>query len=135
MMIFDAPSREQCTIKRGATSTPMQALVLLNDPQFIEASRVLAARMVTEGGETVEERIAFAFQLATSRLPDRSELRLLFDLFQEEKAEFEANPENAKKLLSIGEYEIEANISSVDLAAYSVLANTILNMTETILKG
>ncbi len=135
MTIFDAPSREQCTIKRGATSTPMQALVLLNDPQFIEASRVLAARMVTEGGETVEERIAFAFQLATSRLPDRSELRLLLDLFQEEKAEFEANPEDAKKLLSIGEYEIEVGISSVDLAAYSVLANTIMNMTETILKG
>jgi hypothetical protein len=109
--------------------------VLLNDPQFIEASRVLAARMVSEGGKTVEERLIFAFQLATSRIPDRSELDLLVDLFQEEQRDFEAHPEDAKKLLSIGEYEINTNISSVDLAAYSVLANTILNMTETILKG
>lgn len=135
MTIFDAPSREQCITKRGSTSTPMQALVLLNDPQFIEASRVLASRMVSEGGETVEERIAFAFQLATSRVPDRSELELLVDLFQEEQTDFAAHPEDAKKLLAIGEYEFSTTISSVDLAAYSVLANTILNMTETILKG
>lgn len=113
----------------------MQALVLLNDPQFIEASRLLAARMLQEGGATTEERIAFAFQLATSRAPTSKEVQLLNDLYQDEKADFESNPEDAEKFLSIGEYKTDENFSSVDLAAYTVLANTILNMTETILKG
>lgn len=135
MTIFDAPGRELCIVKRNATSTPMQALVLLNDPQFIEASRLLAARMLQEGGATTEERIAFAFQLATSRAPTSKEVQLLNDLYQDEKADFESNPEDAEKFLSIGEYKTDENFSSVNLAAYTVLANTILNMTETILKG
>ena len=135
MTIFDAPSREECIVKRTATSTPMQALVLLNDPQFVEASRVMAIKMLDEGGEACEERIAFAFQLATSRKPKKSELKLLKDLFEEEKAYFESSPDEAKRLLSIGEIQHNTNFLSEELAAYTVVANTILNMTETILKG
>ncbi|MEQ6119471.1 DUF1553 domain-containing protein [Reichenbachiella sp. MALMAid0571] len=135
MTIFDAPSREQCTIKRGTTSTPMQALVLLNDPQFIEASRLLAARMLNEGGETLEERIKFAFRLATSRQPQEKEVLVLSDLFQKEQAEYEANPDLAEKLLSTGEYVTDTDVPPAKLAAYAVVANAILNTTEAIMKG
>jgi len=135
MTIFDAPSREECIVKRTATSTPMQALVLLNDPQFIEASRILALKMLNQGGEKLEERIAFAFQLATSRSPKASELKLLMELFNEEKDHFEKSPEDAMLFLSIGEIEAEVEYTPDIMAAYTVVANTILNMTETILKG
>lgn len=136
MTIFDAPSREQCTIKRGATSTPMQALVLLNDPQFVEASRLLAARMINEGGDTLEEQIKFAFRLATSREPKPEEIDILNDLYQAEMEDFEKNPLNAKKLLSTGEYKIPTDhIPPQTLAAYAVVANAVLNLTESIMKG
>ena len=68
---FDAPDRETCTVRRSRTNTPLQALVLMNDPTYVEASRKLAERMMKEGGATAEERIAFAFQLATARPPQR----------------------------------------------------------------
>lgn len=135
MTIFDAPTREQCIIKRGATSTPMQALVLLNDPQFTEASRLLATRMLKEGGGTPEERIKFAFRLATSRLPKEEEVAILNDMLNEEIAHFEDNPNEAEKLLNIGEYFTESNVSPVNLAAHAIVANAILNVAEAIMKG
>ena len=135
MTLFDAPSREQCNIKRRATSTPMQALVLLNDPQFTEASRLIAVRMLQEGGNTEEERIQFTFRLATSRLPEAKELKLLHDLLKEEMTNFESSPEAAKKLISVGEYPVLGDFSPHELAAYTVVANAILNLTESIRKG
>ena len=135
MMIFDAPSREQCIIERRPTSTPMQALVLLNDPQFIEASRLLASRMLFEGGETAESRIHFAFRLATSRIPSTQEVEVLSSLLKQETINFEANPSAAKKFITIGEYVLPENIAVKELAAYTVIANAILNLTETIRKG
>lgn len=135
MTIFDAPGREQCTIKRGATSTPMQALVLLNDPQFVEASRLLAARMINEGGNSLEEQITFAFKLVTSRQPKTAEIKILNEMYQAEKEDFEKNPESAKKLLSTGEYSVPGNVPPAELAAYSVVASAILNLTESIMKG
>jgi hypothetical protein len=135
MTIFDAPSREQCIIQRQATSTPMQALVLLNDPQFTEASKLLAFRMLKEGGESVENRIEFAFQLATSRQPKTTEIQVLKDLLQAEKQNFDQQPTKAKQYLAIGEYELPADLPSVELAAYTIVASTILNLTESIQKG
>lgn len=135
MTVFDAPSREQCIIERRATSTPMQALTLLNDPQFTEASRLIATRMLTEGGETVTDRIQFAFRLATSRPPTAKEIRLLETLLTAEQADFEANPDAARRLIEVGEYPLPQDISPVELAAYTVLANAILNLTESILKS
>jgi len=113
----------------------MQALVLLNDPQFIEASRILALKMLDQGGEDIEDRIGFAFQLATSRSPGKSELKLLKDLFEEEKAHFDTNPADARSYVNIGEMQQNSSYQAEELAAYTVIANTILNMTETILKG
>lgn len=135
MTIFDAPTREQCIVTRGATSTPMQALVLLNDPQFTEASRLLAARMLNEGGDTSRERIKFAFRLATSRIPKDEELDILNKMLSEEIAHFEEHPDEAEKLLNIGEYSVESSISPANLAAHSIVANAILNVTEAIMKG
>ena len=135
MTIFDAPTREQCSITRSITSTPMQALVLLNDPQFIEASKLLAVRMLNEGGDSAEERIKFAFKLATSRLPNNEEVTILNKMLSEEISHYEKNPEAAEKLLNIGEYNINEDLSTADLAAHSVVANAILNVTEAIMKG
>lgn len=135
MTVFDAPSREQCTIQRRATSTPMQALVLLNDPQYTEASRLIATRMLQEGGETATDRIHFAFRLATSRHPKAAELALLNDLLEKEQADFETATTAAKQLTSIGEFPLAEGVDLAELAAYTVVANAILNLTETILKG
>ena len=134
MKVFDAPSREECTIQRRPTNTPMQALVLLNDPQFVEASRLIAARMIKEGGEHSKDRIAFAFRLATSRQVKSKELRVLQDLFEEEWAAFQSDEAAAKDLLSIGEYQLEKDIDAAELAGYTVVANAILNLTEAIQK-
>jgi hypothetical protein len=135
MLVFDAPSREQCVIERRATSTPMQALVLLNDPQFTEASRLLATRMLQEGGETAEERIRFAFRLATSRVPQDKELDLLSELLELEKNGYDKDLQAARELLAIGEYPMADDLDLAELAAYTVLANAILNLVETISKG
>jgi len=135
MIIFDAATREQCAVERQSTSTPMQALVLLNDPQFVEASRLIAQRMLYEGGTTIPERIRFAFRLATSREPGEQELKLLSDLLQDQLKIFGEEPDRANRLLAIGESPASKEVDIVELAAYTVVANTIMNLSETISKG
>lgn len=135
MTVFDAPSREQCSTKRRTTSTPMQALVLLNDPQFTEASRILAQRMVEEGGEKASDRITYAFRWATSRMPKERELEVLVDLLSVEQEAFSTDQKAAQKLLAIGESPLESIPDLGELAAYTIVANAILNLTETIQKG
>ena len=135
MTTFDASTREQCTVKRQSTTTPMQALVLLNDPQYIESSRLIAERMLEEGGDEVESRIQFAFRLATSRRATNKELNILRELFNTEQAEFKDNPDAAYSLLKIGEYGRDENLDAIELAAYTTVANTILNLSEAIRKA
>ena len=135
MTTFDASTREQCTVKRQTTTTPMQALVLLNDPQYIESSRLIAERMMEEGGDKLESRIQFAFRLATSRRATSKELNILEELFHTEQAEFKDNPEAAYSLLKIGEYRRDENLDAIELAAYTTVANTILNLSEAIRKA
>ena len=135
MITFDASTREQCAVRRQSTSTPMQALVLLNDPQFTEASRLFAQRMLMEGGSTAEDRIRFAFRLATSRQPEPKELVLLTDLLEYQLDTFEQVPKRALQLLRIGEYPLNQDYDVKELASYTVVANAIMNLTETIRKG
>ncbi len=135
MTVFDAPMREQCRIERRSTHTPMQALVLLNDPQFVEASRLIATRMVLDGGNSPREKIEWAFRLATSRKPHSKELRVLEKLFNTERLGFENDEASVKQLLSIGEFPVNPQVEPIDLAAYTVVANAILNLTESIMKG
>jgi len=134
MIIFDAATRNYCVVKRQTTSTPLQALVLLNDPQAIEASRALAERMITEGGETLESRIEFGFRNATSRYPADKELEVLAEILVIEQVTYENDPEAAKALLSVGERSIAKYYKSSELAAYTVVASAILNLDETITK-
>ncbi|MEL6251625.1 MAG: DUF1553 domain-containing protein [Bacteroidota bacterium] len=135
MIIFDAPPREECTVRRQSTSTPMQALVMLNDPQFIEASRLIAERMLREGGGNDRDRISFAFRLATSRSASEKEIQLLQDLLAEHRQAFENEPKKAEAYLNIGEYPDTAEFEKTELAAYAQVANAILNLTESIQKA
>ena len=132
MMAFDAASRDLCTVKRQETNTPLQALVLLNDPQLLEASRMLAHRALGYSAQGPEGKIAYLFRLLTSRMPDEGELRLLLKYFEGEKERFSNSPEAAAQYLSIGEYFLQNEASKPELAAYTLVANTILNLDEAI---
>lgn len=134
MTTFDAPGRSHMSLKRGKTSTPLQALFTLNDPQFVEASRLLAERMMTEGGRNLESQIAFAFKAATSRTPEEQEIELLSELYREELEAFQAEPLRADSLLGVGEYPVDDNLDTTQLAAGTIVASTILNLDETITK-
>jgi hypothetical protein len=133
MITFDATSRETCTVKRDVTSTPLQALVLLNDPQFFEASRVFAERMI-KSKETPEEQIIHGFRLATARYPKQNELQILVDLYNSQYQYFRQNRDKAYQVISVGEKARDQNIYSVKTAAMTVVANTLLNHNETYTK-
>lgn len=135
MLTFDAAERNVCVVKRQTTSTPLQSLVLLNDPQYLEASRMLAERMIREGGEHPIERIRHGFRIATSRLPENKELKLLLGLLQLEQKQFEGNPAKADSILTIGNQLRDVNLDDNELAAYTVIANLLLNLDETKMKS
>ena len=135
MMLFDAPTREYCVVRRLRTNTPLQALVLMNDPQFVEASRALAQRMMTEAGNDPKKRIAFAFRLATARQPEADETKVLLDVFNRELAEFRKDKTAAEKLLGVGSFKPKAGLDASELAAWTTIASMILNLDETVTKG
>jgi hypothetical protein len=135
MMLFDAPTREYCVVRRPRTNTPLQALALLNDPQFVEASRALAQRVLTEGGSSVESRVAYAFRLVTSRLPDQGETEVLKGLLAEQMSEFERDPAAAQSLLAVGQFKHNPALDPTELAAWTTLATVILNLDETVTKS
>ena len=134
MINFDAAERSFCQVQRQKTSTPLQALVLLNDPQYVEASRMLAERMLREGGDTIELQIEFAFRLLTSRRPLEHEIDLLTSLFEEEYAGFEADKAEAGRLLEVGDYPVDAALNIADVAARTIVASTIMNFDEAYMK-
>ncbi len=134
MMSFDASERNFCTVRRQNTSTPLQALVLLNDPQYVEAARLLAERMLREGGETLADHLTFAFRLLTSRPPLAHEMTLLTDLYEQELATFAADRSGALALLGVGEYPRDERLDPSQVAALTVVANTIMNFDEAVIK-
>jgi hypothetical protein len=131
LLTFDAPTREECTINRINSNTPLQALVLLNDPTYVEAARVLAEHMLDRKGD----RIGWAFERAVTREPTAEERQILLDLYRKSTAEFHRSPQNAEKLVHIGEAPLPANEKPVDLAAMTAVARAILNMHETITRN
>ncbi|MDA7605421.1 DUF1553 domain-containing protein [Verrucomicrobiales bacterium] len=136
MRILGADGRNSCRTRRERTNTPLQALVLLNDPQFVEAARAFAERTIREGGKSAEERIAFAFRLATSRKVTGKELRILLAEYSDRLAEFQSNKESAKAYLSGGgERQAPADIESAELAATAAVMSLILNLDESISKS
>jgi len=132
MMTFDAAGREACSVKQSRTSTPLQALALMNEVTFVEAARKLAERMMTSGGSSPEERIAFAFRLATARAPRPAELAVLLSGLGEFRARYQADAKAALALVSTGEAPRDGRLAVAELAAYTAVANLILNLDETI---
>jgi hypothetical protein len=135
LLTFDAPSRESCSVRRPRTNTPLQALVLLNDPQYMEAARNLAQRMMTEGGATPPERVTFAFRLATGRRPESDEVGILVEAYRIHLADYKANTKTAEELISIGESKPLQGLETAELAAWTMVANLIMNLDESITKG
>jgi hypothetical protein len=131
---FDAPDREKCTARRARTNTPLQALVLMNDPTYVEAARALAQRMIAEAGRDPGARINFAFRLATARKPTAKERQVLRDLAERETVEYRRNQEAASRLLQVGESKHDGKLDSAELAAWTTVASVILNLDETITK-
>jgi mono/diheme cytochrome c family protein len=131
---FDAPDREKCTARRAQTNTPLQALVLLNDPTFVEASRALAQRALVEGGVDAKSRLTYAFRLATARRPSGKEINVLRSLLEGRLKVFKQDRQAALKLLSVGESPRNKKLDVAELAAYTTVASVIYNLDETITK-
>jgi hypothetical protein len=134
MVTFDAPGREACTVRETRTNTPLQALDLMNDIAFIEASRMMAQRMMTEGGQTPEQRMAWGFRLATGRQPGEKESAILLNDFRYNRDHFQTKLAEAQKLLSEGETPRNPSLDAAELAAYTTVASLILNLDETVTK-
>ena len=132
---FDAPDRETCTVRRSRTNTPLQALVLLNDPTYIEASRKFAERILHEGGATTDERLAFAFQTVSARQPNSAEIAVLRTVYEKQLARFRELPDAATSLLKIGEAPADPQFDAAELAAWSMVASVILNTDEAVTRG
>jgi hypothetical protein len=134
MVNFDASSRESCVVRTGLTNTPLQALDLMNNTQYVEAARVLAQHMMEEGGATPAARIGYAFRRATARLPRPREAVVLLDAFNEQLASFRGKPADALKYVSQGEYPRDEQLDVPELAAYTSVASLIFNLSQTITK-
>ena len=134
MTTFDAVSREVCVARRERTATPLQALVLLNDPQFVEAARVLAEKLVRQADSTAESRLETAFRLLTSRTPSAAECEILLKLYDDQRDKFAAAPEEAKALLSVGEAPRDENVDAADLAAMAMVVRMLFNFDECVTK-
>jgi len=135
MLTFDAPDREKCTARRLATNTPLQALVLLNDPTYLEASRVLAQRVLKEVPKDPSQRARLAFELITSRQPDKKELAVLTKLAREQLDNYKRDPKSADQFLKAGgESPVDATLNPIELAAWTSVASAIFNLDETVTK-
>ncbi len=133
MLNFDAPDRSLCAVRRQKTATPLQALVTLNDPQFVEAARVLAERTV-KAKSSLDEQIRWIFLSAISRSPRPKELALMKELYQLEKAGFDKDKTRAKALLKTGEFPVDSTLNSSVVAGLTVVSNTVLNYDEALIK-
>ena len=129
MLIFDATGRETCTARRERTATPLQSLVLLNDPQFIEAARVLAEKLIEQHADN-EARILAAFRTLTSRFPSEKEKIILRRLYAEQKSHFERTPNDAREFLAIGEKPRNEKMDVTDHAAMTVVVTSLMNLDE-----
>jgi hypothetical protein len=135
LLTFDAPTREECTVTRFNSNTPLQALVLLNDPIFVEAGRVFAQGIVEQGGSSLSQRLDWAFLRAVNRLPTPSERNILDSLYQKSLTHFRADPSAAKRIVSVGESTLTEDTGYIGLAAMTIVARTILNLHETITRN
>ena len=134
MVMFDAPTREACTVRESRTNTPLQALNLMNDVTYVETARVLAQRAWHQGGSTPVDHLSYAFQLVLSRRPRPTEQELLVRAWEYHRERFLKTPDNAKAFSKLGETPPEGTIPAEELAAYSVVAQLLLNLDEAVTK-
>lgn len=133
LLAFDAPAREECTAQRAVSNTPGAALVLLNDPSFVEAAKVLAERVLTEGPKGDDrERSEWLWSEVTSRPAKAAEIDLLVALLEKQRATFEANPQAAEKLLAVGLHPRAEELPATEQAAWTAVCRVVLNLDETI---
>jgi predicted methyltransferase len=132
LLAFDASTREECTVDRPRSNTPLQALALLNDPTYVEASKVFAARIVLEGGRTEAERLRYAYRRALERDPTSEETSLLIQLYRQHLAQYQADPAAAAALLNVGDSRPRKDVQPAELAAWTSVARVVLNLHETI---
>jgi hypothetical protein len=132
---FDAPDRETCTVRRARTNTPLQALILMNDPTYVEASRLFAERIVRDGGPSTRERIIFAFRQVATRAPRDREIEILERIVANQLRAYQARPMEAEKLLAVGEARHDRSLAAPEVAAWSVIANLLFNLDEAITRN
>jgi len=155
LLAFDASTNEECTVERAQSNTPMQALVLLDDPTYVEAARVFAARILLEGGkgtaplsptiaarrfpresgQSPAERLRLAFRQALGREPAPAESELLLALHEKQLAAYKADEAAARKLLAVGDAKAPDGLAPVELAAWTAVARVILNLHELITRN
>ncbi len=129
MLLFDAPMRESCVVRRSRTNTPLQALATLNETGFVEAARRMAQRILSER-TSPDDRVDHAFRIAVGRRPSSTERRIVLDLVASERKNFEADREAAEQLLAIGESSRDRKLDTTDLAAWTLACNLVLNLDE-----
>jgi len=135
MMTFNAAAREICIVRTDQTTTPLQALTMMNNKAFVEAARFLGEKMMKQETQAPHQRVAWAFRLVTSREPSQDELELLMEDLSFFLKDFEQSPASANKLLKVGEKPADAALPATELAAYALVANTILNLDEAIMQN
>ena len=135
MTTFDAPSREACQVRRERTNTPLQALLLMNELQFIEAARGLAERTLREAGSPADDRLTFMYRLVTARAPEGNDLSELRSTLKDLTAHYTSHPDAARQLLATGEHPPSPHDHPAELAAWTMIANVILNLDLAISKG
>jgi hypothetical protein len=135
LLAFDAPTREECAAERNRSNIPQQALVLLNDPTYVEAARAFAARILKEGGRDAGSRITWAWQQALARAPRADESSTIRDLLDRQVAEYRRDPPAAEALLKVGLVPAPKDLDSAELAAWTNVARVILNLHETITRS
>ncbi|MGP8234807.1 MAG: DUF1549 and DUF1553 domain-containing protein, partial [Limisphaerales bacterium] len=135
LQAFDAPTREECVPERNRSNIPQQALVLLNDPTYVEASRALAMRMLKEGGADSTACLIWGWREVLSRYPTADEMQTIRDLLIKELAQYQAAPDSAQALLKVGQMPLPANARPAALAAWMNIARVILNLHEAITRS
>jgi hypothetical protein len=134
MLLFDAPNRETCTVRRARTNTPLQALALLNEPTFVEAAHGLARRMLAEAGPAPADRIAFAFRVVLARPPTADESATLVAGYTADRERFVADPAAAARYAGVGLVQPSAGSDPAEFAACSLAASVILNLDECVMR-
>jgi hypothetical protein len=135
MAAFDAPSREICAIRRIRTNTPLQAFVTLNDPVYVEISQAFARRVMAEGGTTPQSRAEFALKLALSRVPDSEQMSEVVKLYRSEFEHYRAHPQEATDIATKPIGELPAGLDVAEAAAWTVIANMLLNLDAVLMRG